>query len=42
MITKSDDPNQKIDAAVAAIVALERASVRDTGSVYDDRDMVVL
>lgn len=42
MITKSDDPNQKIDAAVAAVVAFERASVHEAGSVYDDRDLVVL
>lgn len=42
MITKSDDIKQKIDAAVAAVIAFERASVRAEGSVYEERGLVVL
>lgn len=43
VITKSSDPNQKIDAAVAAVVAFERASVHDnTRSVYESRGLLVI
>ncbi|TXH53222.1 MAG: hypothetical protein E6Q97_13625 [Desulfurellales bacterium] len=42
MLTKTDDRNQKIDAAVAAVIAYERATAGDGHSVYEDRGLVVL